>query len=357
MLWTSIHSTFIAASAFAAPPVDEIRKIVAQKSLWPQSSESLAALDIRHLEAALLAIDAYARYVPSTLSGDSSPSVHLGIEAFVYKSRLWIRPDQGGPADQAGIPEIGELKAINGKTIQGDDLAKVSALLDKAVRETQVNLTISARSGRKGKAYRVTPAVYQSSSITWRRVGADIVIRITEFVSHDTAPRLSAILTTLDRPGTRFVVDLRGCSGGDLYEALEIAGMFVPFGLPLASTYDRSGVVQTYQAPSGRKPTNPVWLLIDHRTASSAEILAGILQHHHLARVIGERSYGKCVSQTLVPLSDGGGLWLTTLGVNFPDKTSCNGKGIIPDTSYPDISIAKLANIIEKINNDIPVFH
>jgi len=352
---TIISLTLIATSVHATPPIDEIRTLITNKALRPQSNEALSTLTIKNLDTSLLAMDQYARYVPSSvLLSNSDSSVHLGIEVFVYKSRLWIRSDPNGPAFQAGIPEIGELQSINGKKVNGDDLDRISAQLDKAVRVDQVTLSVASRPGGKAKAYRVKPAAFQLSSITWRRIRADIVMHISEFVSHETAPGLSARYAALVRLGNRVVLDLRGCAGGDLYEALEIAGMFVPAGRPMASTYDRSGIVQTYRSPSGRKLIAPVWVLIDQRTASAAEILAGILQYHKLARVVGERSYGKCVSQTLIPLSDGGGLWLTTLGIKFPDTTSCAGTGISPDISYPDISVSKISDVTKKLTTGKP---
>lgn len=341
-----------AVTTFAAPGIDEIRTIVAQKALLPQPSDSLAALNINNLDKGLQAMDPYARYVPSSLlTANSTPTLHLGVEIFAHKSRVWVRSDPGGPADKAGVPEIGELLAINGKRVLGNDLDRISAQLDKAMRNAQVNLTVARRIGSKGSPYKVKPAVFKPSSITSRRYGSHLVMRISEFVSHDTAPGLTARFIALVRPGNRVVLDLRGCSGGDLYEALEIAGMFVPAGRHLVSTFDRSGKVQIYRSPAGRKLQSPFLLLIDRRTASSAEILAGVLQFHHLARVVGERSYGKCVSQTLFPLSDRSGLWLTTLGINFPDNLSCNGRGITPDFTYPDISITKIVNIVNKIPN------
>ena len=189
-----------------------------------------------------------------------------------------------------GIPEIGTLRVIDGKKIDNDDLAEISALLDKAVRKGVVNLTISNPRGGK-EAYLIRASALQPSSIAWRRVGADLVVHIRDFAAHDTAPALRALYETVGRAArTRVVFDLRGCSGGDLYEALEIAGMFVSADLPLASTYNRKGIARTYRAPPGKKLPSPIWVLIDRRTASAAEILAGILQHYHLTRLIGEPS-------------------------------------------------------------------
>lgn len=357
-LMIMISLLIVTVSVHAAPPVSEIYTIMSEKALRLPSHGSLAALNDKHLETSLLAIDPYARYVPpiSPLK-NSSLSVQIGIEIFVHKSQLWIQPVLGGPSDRVGLPEIGILLAINGRKVQGYNLDRISVLLDKAVQKSLVILTVSSNLSSKGKDYRIMPATYQSPSITWQRIGDDIVMRIIEFITHYTAIGLSARFTTLVSPKTQVVLDLRGCSGGDLYEAIEIAGLFVPSGLPLASTYDRNGIVKIYQSPLGQKLKSPNLVLIDDRTASAAEILAGILQYHHLASVVGEQSYGKCLSQTLFPLSDGGGLWLTTLDVRFPDKRSCTGSGVKPDIPYSDISITKINDIIRNISKGVLVPH
>lgn len=336
----------------ADPLVEEIRAVLTTRALNPPSPESLAALRRDSLESGLRSIDPYARYVaPTEPVGVSTGSASLGVEIFAYNSGFWIRPDPGGPADRAGIPEIGELKAIDGEGALGNDLLKISALLDKAALKNEVILRVAGRSEVKGKAYRVKPVVYQPSTVTWRRSGTDVVMSINEFVAHNTTPALLARFDVLVQTGTRVVLDLRGCSGGDLFEAIQIAGMFVRDGLPLAKTYDPSGNVKTYWSPPGRKLPSPLMILIDDRTASAAEVLAGILQYHHVSSIVGERSYGKCVSQTLVPLSDGGGLWLTNLEIQFPDNTSCRGSGIKPDIFYQGISTDTVSDIISRAAN------
>jgi carboxyl-terminal processing protease len=356
LLTVMISLLFMTLYVYASPPVDEISAIMSAKALRLPSHESLAALGDKNLDKRLLAIDPYARYIHPTSSSEDlfSRSVQLGIEIFVHKSRIWIQPIPGGPGDQAGLPEIGILITINGRKVHDYDLNLISALLDKAVRKNQVILNVSRSQSCKGKDYRINPVVYETPTITWRSKGNDVVVRIREFVTHYTAPVFPSRFTTLAWPGTRVVLDLRGCPGGDLYEALEIAGMFVPAGLPLARTYDRNGKVRVYKSPIGQKLKSPNWVLIDNKTASAAEILSGILQYYHLSKVAGEQSYGKCLSQTIFPLSDGGVLWLTTLDVRFPDNGSCTGSGVKPDITYPDISVASMTEIFRKMTTEIP---
>ena len=359
LLLLSIINLMIFVSVVdAAPSIAELRSIIGKKALRPPSARLLAALDTKNLATGLLAIDPYARYVPPPLySGNYSSSFHLGIDIFDYKSKLWIRSEPGGPADQEGLPEIGILLAINNINVVNDNLSSISSIIDRAIREELVMLTVSSPEDYKGKTYKIKPVSYKSSSISWNRIGTDMIVRIRSFVSHDTAPSLSALYTTLVHSNERVVIDLRGCSGGDFYESVEVAGLFVSAGRRLASTYNRTGVVQTYRAPQGKKISNPLWLLIDSRTASAAEILAGVLQHYRLADVVGEQSFGKFVSQTIFPLSEGGELWLTTLAIRLPDNISRVGMGIKPDIHFPDISVTKVADIIKTISNDLSIQH
>lgn len=338
----------------ASPPIEEIRTVLSQQDLWKPSQEALSALNAENLKVGLHSIDQFARYIlPSSRPCDSINSISLtiGIEIFQYKSLLWMRTDHGGPADRSGIPEITILHAINKKKVIGTNLAYASEQIDRAIKKNWVALTVSRSQDDKSKTYVIIPEKFVTPSVIWHKANGYIIIRIREFIAHDTAPSLFAIYKTVVKPNSRIIIDLRGCSGGDLFESIEIAGMFVPAGLPMISTKNRSGFIKTYKSPSDQKSPSPVFLLIDSRTASSAEIFAGILKYYGLCRSVGERSTGKCVSQTLIPLSNGGGLWLTNFAIHFPDNSSCTGIGIQPDIFYPDIMVSDLTEILKEIND------
>jgi carboxyl-terminal processing protease len=343
--------TVARAYATPAPPLEEIRGIIAQRCLWIPSSSALKALNEKNLQAGLQEIDPNARYVsPSSFSSfvASTSTRRIGADIFLYNTHLWIRPESGGPADRAGLPEIGVLQAINANKISDQDFNHAIAVLDSKLISREVVLTVSGCPGIRGKTYRVRPAQYIAPSVIWHRTDGYMVIRIREFISHDTASSLSALYKTIIQTQSRVILDLRGCSGGDLLEAIEVAGMFVPQNRVMLRTYTRSGLAQTYRSPPNLKSTAPLWILIDHRTASSAEILAGVLHFYRLGKLVGEKSYGKCTSQISVPLSNGGGLWLTNLMIRFPDKNACSGALLRPDILIPGITISTLSDIIRK---------
>jgi carboxyl-terminal processing protease len=333
-----LFSGLVPSTSYAqdSPPVEEIKAIVAKNALWPPTSVGLAFLNAANLDEGLKAIDPYARYIPpSASSKDSKQS--LGIELIMQDFSLWIRPDPTGPADRAGVPEIGLLLAVNGKDMTGRDLTVAASALDTAIKKKEVELVVAAKKEEPGKAYKVIPGNFSSRSFTWRRKGNCMAIRIKEFSARDTAPGIQALYKTMVSGQSKVVFDLRGCSGGDLPEAIELAGMFVPAGALLLETYDRSGKGHVYKSPGGLKLPIPRAVLIDGVTASAAEVFAGILSHYRLAKLVGLRSFGKAVSQTFYKLSDGGGLWVTNHALKLPDGKPDLKAGLRPDIFRDDI--------------------
>jgi carboxyl-terminal processing protease len=304
---------------------------------------------MEQLNERLHMFDPHARYLPPAAISQpvAVSSLRIGLNIFAYKARIWAAPEPGGPASLQGVPEIGELREVNGKPVAGD-VQLASALIDRAIRAGKVVVSIS--DGNE-KRYTILSSAAKLGSITTREAGNAIFIQISDFVSHETAPYFASLYATLHRSGKTLIFDLRGCAGGDLFEALEIAGLFVPEGFPLISTYDRTGKVHAYSSPAGTKLPRPSGILMDSRTASAAEVLAGIFKSYTLAPLVGERTYGKCESQTVFKLSDGGELWLTTLTIHFADDSTCTQVGVQPDIPYPDISIAKVSTIKERLAN------
>lgn len=349
VLFTITSLLYCTVCAQSVSPIAEIRTLVAEKALHAPSTASLARLKMNRLTEELQSIDPHARYIPPNIARiKPSAKLRIGLDIFEYKRKIWVTPEPGGPAAQLGVPEVGELRAVNKIPIR-NNLGQASTLIDKAIADNRVQLDIYDGDLNK---YSIKPAAYKTSPVTTKVIGTYVFIRISDFVSRETAPYFSGLYNTLDTSDSRIIIDLRGCPGGDLFEALEIAGMFVPAGLPMLTAYDRNGKAHAYTSPAGVKLPNPLCILMDNRTASAAEILAGILKKNSIGHLIGKQSHGKCDSQTIFNLSNGGELWLTTLAMHFSDETSCTPNGVQPDSMYPDISIARLTcikNMIEKL--------
>lgn len=330
------------------PLVDEIRAVMDRNAFPPPLYALLDELHATNIDKGLRNIDPYSRYYPPPISSMDSPSpLHIGINVFFHQSRFWIRTVPGGKADLAGMPEIAKLHSINGEKISDQTLTDLSDVFNAARAKGETALTVSAVADGTLRTFWLTPD--SSSSISWMRIGSVIVVNIREFIAHETAPRLQSLYEAMEWEVAQVIIDLRGCNGGDLFEAIEIAGMFVPNDLPMVRLYSRSRPLQTYYAPSGTKISGPMALLIDRYTASAAEIFAGILQYHQITRLSGEKSFGKCLSQRFVTLSNGGKLRFTNIAVMFPDLTSCTGKGLQPDIVLPDVMMMKRSDILSAV--------
>jgi carboxyl-terminal processing protease len=156
------------------------------------------------------------------------------------------------------------------------------------------------------------------------------ILRLRRFETRSTRARLALML---DRAGPEApILDLRACSGGDLFEALDSAALFLAPGTPLAYTQARGGREILYRAPGGGRPSRAapiVW--VGPGTASACEIMAGVLHRAGRALVIGRPTYGKCASQTEAALSGGRRLRFTNRLVRFMDGTTCAGIGLSLD--------------------------
>jgi len=149
------------------------------------------------------------------------------------------------------------------------------------------------------------------------------------------------------------IVDLRGCPGGELVAALELAGDFLPEGTTLVTATDAEGDDTIYRARQVRPYPFPLVVLVDHGTASAAEVFAGALQAHGRAVVVGERTYGKGTAQSLVAgVGEAGASYVTVAALTLPDGQPVQGRGIRPDVDVPpgealDIARAALASLLE----------
>jgi len=220
----------------------------------------------------------------------------------------------GTPSARAGLEPGDEILSINGVQLSRLGVNQLRALLTDA-RQHEVKLNALKRGDRGVVQVVMTPADVEAPSV-------DLVIRIRPTVGYvrirsfevDTA---SLVAKSVEAQGGHnlgaLVLDLRGNPGGILDAGIECASLFLPPGAAIVSLRGRGGTVEEIITPEGGTPYEfPVAVLIDERTASAAEIMTGALQDHGRAIVVGQRSYGKGLVQSVYPLSEGAAIALTT---------------------------------------------
>jgi carboxyl-terminal processing protease len=243
------------------------------------------------------------------------------------------------PAKHAGIKANDVIVGVNGHSLRGvsEDVA-VSKV--KGPPGTPVTLTI--RSGGTGKPHEVhlkratVNLPVATGHIAHAGPAKVAYVHFATFSSGSHGQLESQIEQLYSKGADGLVLDLRGNPGGQVNEAVLCASLFLKEGQRVLSTRGRTQGSQVYDAVGNPLPSKPIVVLIDHNTASAAEILASALEEHHLATTVGSRSFGKGTFQKVIGLPSGGALDLTVGRYFTADGSSLLGKGITPQVPAPD---------------------
>ncbi len=248
-----------------------------------------------------------------------------------------LYPFPQGPALQAGIQDGDILLAVNGEPIAaGTRLDEVERLLRGEVGEGRgVTLTVRRPEEETTREVFVPFAVVQVPSVVWRvlaqepRIGYVQVMRFTA----RTPDELRAALDELAAQGAvALVLDLRNNSGGLLQEAVEVASEFLDGGVVFYEV-TREGETEKRATPGGKALDQPLMVLVNHGTASAAELVAGALRDHKRGTLIGQRTYGKGSVQYIFRLADESSVHITAAEWLTPNRDPINGVGLEPDIS------------------------
>jgi carboxyl-terminal processing protease len=243
------------------------------------------------------------------------------------------------PAERGGVQAADEIVAIDDKPLPSDGAAVRAALRGKL--GTTVRLAIV----RAGAAL-PQPLVVTRARITPPLVLAKMLepgigyVQLTRF-GDDAAAQLLVALATLEQRGAlALVLDLRGNGGGYGDEARKVASAFIASG-PIFTTRERGGATTVERASGKPAFTGKLAVLVDGDTASAAEIVAGALQDDGLATLVGTKTFGKGVVQSVFPLPDGAALKITTARYFTPKGRNIDGTGIAPDAVVPEPANSK----------------
>jgi carboxyl-terminal processing protease len=242
---------------------------------------------------------------------------------------------KGGGAYTMGNPvvSINKLPAINLTCpTTGNNMNNP---LGAVLVPSAVTVTYNLRAGGDGAIEALGAAIAGRGAAPAVEVGevvGEVGVARVAIVSMDLATRLAAAFTALRARGARaFVVDLRGCPGGDADAALRAADGLVPRGTPLAERVDPDGDVVPIGARQGDPESATVALVVDGGTASAAELFAGVLQRAGRARLVGARTWGKGVAARAVPREDGGFDFAPVAVYRLPGGAAIEGAGVAPD--------------------------
>ncbi|NTZ43488.1 S41 family peptidase [Altererythrobacter sp. SALINAS58] len=261
-----------------------------------------------------------------------------------------ISPFRGSPADRAGLKAGDYITHLDGELIYGGDLDDAVARM-RGKAGTDIRLTIFRTGREEPFDVNVTRGVIELEPVTHELMPGNLgVITVNEF-SRDVGSDVFAAWESMQAEATGrmngLILDLRSNPGGSLDEAVALSDLFLDDGQIVSQRGRARGETIMYDAESvfrGEIAEGvPMIVLIDAGSASASEIVAGALQDHRRAVIMGDRSFGKGSVQTLLPLTRDSALKLTTARYFTPSGHSVQEGGIKPDIAVPQISDPDLA--------------
>ena len=256
-----------------------------------------------------------------------------------------ISPFRGSPADKAGIKAGDFITHLDGELIYGGDLDDAVAMM-RGQAGTKIGLTIFRPGRDQPIEVNVTRGVIELEPVTSSLEAGNVgVISVNEFsadVGADVFRAWKDLQIEASGRLSGLVLDLRSNPGGSLDEAVALSDLFLDEGRIVSQRGRGRGETLLYDAETVFRGDMaegvPVIVLIDAGSASASEIVAGALQDHHRALVMGQRSFGKGSVQSLLPLGRDAALKLTTARYFTPSGKSVQEGGIAPDIRVPQLS-------------------
>ncbi len=252
-----------------------------------------------------------------------------------------VSAQEGTPASKAGIKSGDYITHIDGTLIFGDTLDESIAKM-RGKPGTKITLGL-VRPGRdKPLDVTMLREVIVQHPVKWQVKGDVGYIDINTFSEHtgaDTRGAIMGIEKALGHKPLGYIVDLREDGGGLLSQAIEVGDAFLDHGEIVSQRgREKSDIERYYAKPGDDAHGLPVIVLTDAGTASASEIVAGALQDHHRALIMGERTFGKGSVQSLIQLGPQTALRLTTARYYTPSGRSVQEGGIAPDIAVPQLS-------------------
>ena len=311
------------------------------------------------INAMLEALDPYTLYIPEEEQEDFQMmlnSAYGGVGAIIYKPDVQgnvviNEPYEGSPAALAGLRCGDEVVAIDGQAAAGLTSAECSEKMRGKPGTTVVLTVKKLRAGESWKAGDVLEVpvvrrriVLPSMEYAGMLNEADGYIYLSKFTEGVGQEIRDAYKELKTKGMKRLVLDLRGNGGGIMGEAVNIVSLFIPKGSVVVSAKGKAATEQVYKTTTDPVDTEiPIVVLVDNASASASEIVSGALQDYDRATIIGTRTYGKGLVQSIRPLPYDGQLKLTTAkyytpsgrcvqAIDYSHRNEDGSVGHIPDS-------------------------
>ncbi len=344
--WTEIHAGILgelSRSYVDSLPIDKIER--------------------KGIDAMLAELDPYTVYVPQEENEDLQMLIHKaygGIGAVIYKpdvqgNVIINEPYKNSPAEKYNLVCGDEIMAIDGESVVGLTSQQCS---DKMRGEPGTTVVFTVKKLRSGNIedIAITRARVHLPDVEYSGMLDDKVGYILQTgFSDGVAKDVRAAVENLKKQGMKtLVLDLRGNGGGLLNEAVEIVSLFVPKGSLVVSSRGK-GPGSNYSAYTETEPVDtelPLIVLVDSASASASEIVSGALQDLDRATIMGQRTFGKGLVQSIRPLPHGGELKVTTAkyytpsgrcvqAIDYSNRNEDGSVGHIPDSLTREFKTSK----------------
>ncbi|MDN5872107.1 MAG: S41 family peptidase [Nitrococcus sp.] len=273
----------------------------------------------------------------------------LGIEVGMENGFVKvISPIDDTPAARAGIQAGDMIIRIDDKPVKGMTLNDAVTLM-RGEPGTKIKLTVIRENENKPFDVTIERAIITVDSVKSRMLAPGFgYLRITQFQSHTGEDVLTALDNLKEQASGKLqglVLDLRNNPGGVLDAAVEVADAFLTEGR-IVYTQGRINSADMSFAANPEDMINgaPMVVLVNGGSASASEIVAGALQDHKRAVIMGSKTFGKGSVQTIMPLRDGGAIKLTTARYYTPKGRSIQAQGIVPDVFVDNVKVTKAAD-------------
>ena len=301
----------------------------------------------------LTTLDPHTVYFPAEVYKNFSSDTKgrfggVGIEVSIRDGVLTvISPIEGTPAWDAGIKSGDKIVAIDGKSTKNMSLGSAVRLMRGTIGRKLI-ISIWREGHRKSRTITIVRKLIKVPGVKSERFDDGILLTRIATFQEGITKNLKKMIDdyTAENELNGLILDLRDNPGGLLSESIKVSDLFLKKGV-IVSTKGRNQPLEVKKARSkGTLPNVPVVVLINKGSASASEIVAGALQDHGRAKLMGIKSFGKGSVQTIVGLNNGGAVKITIAHYFTPKDRLIDGKGISPDVTL-DLKGYKKKNKIE----------